>query len=407
MSAFRHPLMDLPKFGDGPGLRRVDALVERLGVRPAPERCIVVTGSNGKGSTARIAAELLKVEGDHVGLFTSPHLYRYNERFRIDGAPVEDAQLRDAMDQVFAAIREPMGAFEAQFAVALLLFARRNVDWLVLEAGIGGRYDPVRVVRSPRTALTSLDLEHTELLGNTLQEIAFDKLDATAPGGKAVIGASCRALEADIRHYAALKGITVEFADPGIDRGVAEGWQRFDLPGLEGLRSRLIGRHQIENHAVAAKLCGERVSPAWRAAIEKVEWPGRLERIGGRVWIDAGHSPAAVAAALEGFLSVERDATLVTGASRNKNARAMIAILAPRFARIVCTQAHHNGLDAREIEKLAREANPGAQTIVHARIEDAAKAIGQGPAYVAGGLFLAAEFAHAWRGGDPRALEFF
>lgn len=402
--------MDLPKFGDGPGLRRVRSLLESLDAQPDPERCIVITGSNGKGSTARIAAELLRTEGGDVGLFTSPHLYRYHERFRINGAAAGDAELLDVMDEVHAAIREPVGAFEAQFAVALRYFARRHVRWLVLEAGIGGRCDPVRVVRSPLTALVSLDLEHTELLGSTLQEIAFDKLDAAAPGGKTILGASCLPLEADIRSYASLRGIAVEFAPQGRDRGIEHGRQHFDLPGLEGLRSRLIGRHQIDNHAVAVKLCGDRlghVLPQWRRAIEAVEWPGRLERIGDEVWIDVGHSPAAVEAALAGFASLAQAATLVTGASKNKNARAMIAILAPKFRRIVCTQAHHNGMDAREIENLVREANPDAKTVVCPSIEDAVKAVHPGPAYVAGGLFLAAEFAHAWRGGDPKELCFF
>jgi dihydrofolate synthase/folylpolyglutamate synthase len=410
VSDIRHPLMDLPKFGEGPGLRRVETLVRRLDAMPQPGRCIVVTGSNGKGSTARITAQLLRAEGGDVGLFTSPHLYRYHERFRIDGIPADEAELLAVMDEVQAAMREPMGAFEAQFAVALTLFARRRVRWLVLEAGIGGRYDPVRVVRAPLTALVSLDLEHAELLGNTLQEIAFDKLDATAPGGKAILGPSCLPLEADIRAYASLSGIEIAFATQGLDRGIADGWQHFDLPGFANLRSRLIGRHQIDNHAVALTLCRERLGhslPEWRQAIEQVEWPGRLEGLGTDIWIDVGHSPAAVEAALAGFLSLGRDATLVTGASKNKNARAMLRILAPRFARIVCTRAHHNGMDAREIEALVREANPAAETIMCPGIEDAVKAVRAHPAYVAGGLFLAAEFACAWRGGDPRDLRFF
>src|SRR5271165_569784 len=119
-----HPLHALPKYGDGIGLHRVRFLMQACGIDAGEvsRRAIAVTGSNGKGSTARIASELMKVAGDgNVGLFTSPHLYRYNERFRINGAPVDDAELGAAMDSVLRAVQaypakhdDAIGAFEAQ-----------------------------------------------------------------------------------------------------------------------------------------------------------------------------------------------------------------------------------------------------------------------------------------------------
>jgi dihydrofolate synthase / folylpolyglutamate synthase len=416
-----HPLMHLPKFGHGPGLRRVERLMQATGIdgREIARRAVVVTGSNGKGSTARILAELLHSAGDDVGLFTSPHLYRYGERFRINAVPAEDNALRSVMDGVLRAAEDGTGAFEAQFVVALRYFLEHGARWMVLEAGIGGRYDPVRLARAPVTGLTSLDLEHTELLGNTLQEIAFDKLDATPPAGLAVLGPSCLPLEADIRTYAGLTGIDIEFAPPGRDLGIVDGMQHFDLEDLPDLRSHLIGRHQIDNHAVAVRLCEHRlrlsdapsVAARWREAIAAVEWPGRLERISPRITIDVGHSPDAIRAALAGFLAANpgRETVLVAGASRNKDAKGMMDILAPHFATVFCTAAHHNGMDAREIERLVRAANPRAATLVCPTIEDAVRAISADvrDAYVAGGLFLAAEFAETYRGGDPRAIRFF
>jgi dihydrofolate synthase / folylpolyglutamate synthase len=437
MSVIDHPLHRLPKFGDGIGLHRVAFLMEALGIDTAEvsRRAIAVTGSNGKGSTARIAAELLRATGNDVGLFTSPHLYRYNERFRVNGTPVEDAALLAAMDKVLQAVgsyqahhTDAVGAFEAQFVVALSLFLARNCRWLVLEAGIGGRYDPVRLAHAPVATLVSLDLEHTDLLGETLLEIALDKLDAVALGGFVVLGESCRPFEKQIRVFAGTSNVTTEFVDPGdlTDRGVRDGWQHFDIGCFKDLRSRLVGRHQINNHAVAIAAVRERLKRSglavdledtWRNSIAGVNWPGRLETISRDplVIIDVGHTPEGIKTALAGFrvLTSEREAILVTGGSQNKHVREMLEVLAPSFDRIVCTCAYHNGLPAPEVEALAKAINPAAEIVLCPKIEDAIEAARSGATrlgravYVAGGLFLAAEFAESWRGGDASVLRFF
>jgi dihydrofolate synthase/folylpolyglutamate synthase len=434
-----HPLHRLPKYGDGIGLHRVRFLLTACGLDPAEisQRAVAVTGSNGKGSTARIASELLQAAGGTVGLFTSPHLYRYNERFRIDGQPIDDAPLSAAMDEVLHAVdayraghADAVGAFEAQFVVALAAF--RACHWLVLEAGIGGRYDPVRCAEAPVACVVSLDLEHTELLGKTHLEIAFDKLDATARGGIAILGESCLPFAKQIGTYAALSGIEIAFAAPGRDGGVSAGRQKFEIGDSEialgRLDSTLVGRHQIDNHAVAVALVRERLKRSaqwpiagienrWREAIAKVTWPGRLETISHDplVVIDVGHTPEGVKAALAGFRAIAgaQDAILVTGGSKNKHVREMLELLAPSFDCIICTAAHHNGLDAAEVRSLVEQIHPLAETIVCPTISQAATiarslAVQSGRAiYVAGGLFLAAEFAEAWRGGDPSALRFF
>ncbi|HUO91893.1 MAG TPA: cyanophycin synthetase [Rhizomicrobium sp.] len=437
MSLVEHPLQRLPKYGDGIGLHRVQFLMDacELDGGTISQRAVAVTGSNGKGSTARIASELLGAAGGTVGLFTSPHLYHYNERFRIDGEPVDDARLIMAIDRVHRAVdnygathSDRIGAFEAQFVVALL--ALEDCRWLVLEAGIGGRYDPVRLARAPVTALVSLDLEHTELLGKTLPEIAFDKLDATAKGGVAILGESCLPFAEQIRTYAGLSGVTIEYVHPDDwrDGGVEGGLQHFDIGAMRGLCSPLIGRHQINNHAVALALVRERlrhsgqwpiaaIEDRWQDAIARVTWPGRLETISTAplVAIDVGHTPEGIKTALAGFrtLSGARNAILVTGGSKNKHVREMLEILTPPFDRILCTAAHHNGLPAEEIAALVKSVHPAARTATCQAIEAAVAQAREeanstdSAIYVAGGLFLAVEFAEAWRGGDPKKLRFF
>ena len=162
---------------------------------------VVVTGSNGKGSTAAFCAGIGRAYGLRTGLFTSPHLYRFNERFQVDGAPIGDDDLARLASRIEAAIAEisrrsgeRFGAFEAMFALACLYFQERHCDFAVFEAGIGGRYDPVRLVGARVTCVTSVDYEHVELLGNTLELIASDKSDACASGGTIVYGENCRSL---------------------------------------------------------------------------------------------------------------------------------------------------------------------------------------------------------------------
>jgi dihydrofolate synthase/folylpolyglutamate synthase len=304
----------------------------------------------------------------------------------------------------------------------------RDSRWLVLEAGIGGRYDPVRCARAPVSALVSLDLEHTELLGKTLLEIALDKLDATAPGGTAILGESCLLFAEQIRAVAALSGIAVEFVEPAQwkDHGVRDGKQFFGISDWKDLASPLVGRHQINNHAVAIAAVRERLKRAtpvanderrWKDAIARVAWPGRLETISRDplVVVDVGHTPEGIKTAQAGFraISDNRPAILVTGGSKNKHVREMLELLTPGFDRILCTAAYHNGLAASEVETIVRALRPDAKTTLCATIEEAvsvsrAEASQSGRAvYVAGGLFLAAEFAEAWRGGNPARLRFF
>jgi dihydrofolate synthase/folylpolyglutamate synthase len=394
-------------------------------------RAVVVTGSNGKGSTSKISSELLRAAGGKVGLFTSPHLYHYNERFQVDGEPIADDELVSALDAVLSAVQvyrathdDAVGAFEAQFVVAVLHFQRSAVDWMVLEAGIGGRFDPVRLVKAPITALVSLDLEHTELLGDTLLDIACDKLDATPPGGLAILGESCLPLETDLRAHAAKSGIRLEFVQPTgwRDLGCGDGWQHFAIDSLSAppgeLKSRLVGRHQINNHAVAFALCTHRLGGSnakWRDTVEQVFWPGRLEKVRDAplVYVDVGHTPAGIETALAGFrcLTGGRDAVLVTGGSKNKHVREMLELLVPSFDRIICTAAYHNGMAAEQVAGFAREINRSAEITVCPTIDEAAAvAVREGsdrPVYVAGGLFLAIEFALASRGGTPKKLRFF
>ena len=179
-------MFDLPKYGEGVCLARLATLLDVLSVDRArlQRTAVVVTGSNGKGSTAAFCAAIGRAHGLRTGLFTSPHLYRFNERFQVDGSEISDDDLDRLGVRIQTAIAgiarrdgAKFGSFEALFALACLYFQESHCDFAVFEAGIGGRYDPVRLVGALATGVTSVDFEHVALLGHSLELIVSDKSD--------------------------------------------------------------------------------------------------------------------------------------------------------------------------------------------------------------------------------------
>jgi len=438
-------VFDLPKYGDGLCLARLAALLEALGIdRARLQRIsVVVTGSNGKGSTAAMCAQIGRAYGLRTGLFTSPHLLRFNERIQVDGVEIDDDALACLKLRVEAAVatvskkmNEKFGAFEALFALACLHFQERGCDFAVFEAGIGGRYDPVRLVGAHETCVTSVDYEHVELLGNSLELIVSDKSDACAAGGTIVYGENCRGLRPHLLEYNRGPGRTSLFIRDGIaidNEDVAPTGQHFDFQfghhDFRRLELSLPGAFQFNNSAIAATLfllwlqrerprnAPERIEAAIRAGLREARWPGRLEVIqhDPLTVIDVGHTPDGIRQSRASLMSIHgRDGwILVTGASHDKKADEIIGALAPSFDTIICTAAHHKGADAQVVAAAARRGHPQANIYVAATIADAAQ-LSQEMArrqkrgvYVAGGLFLAVEYATVVKGGRAEDLEFF
>ena len=438
-------MFDLPKYGDGVCLARLAELLDLLKVDRArlARMSVAVTGSNGKGSTAAFCGGIGRCFGLRTGLFTSPHLYRFNERFQVDGSPIGDDDLSRLVSRIEAAIdeisktrREQFGAFEAMFALACLYFQERDCDFAVLEAGIGGRYDPVRLAGARATCVTSVDFEHVELLGNSLELIASDKSDACAAGGNIVYGENCRSLRAHLIEYNRSRDIAPLFVRDEIEIGgesVSASGQRFDFRfgtyEFRALETHLAGAFQFNNAAIAVALFllwlqrthpGEtstKIEGAVRSALRDARWPGRLEAIGQNplTVVDAGHTPDGIRQSL-GSLKTIYGADgwiLVTGVSIDKKAAEIVGALAPSFDTIICTRAHHKGMDAQNIAAAACEANSRATLHVAATIEDAVglsqrlAASRNQKVYVAGGLFLAIEYATVARGGRAGELNFF
>lgn len=439
-------LMRRAKTGSGIGLHRMERLLAPLLSTDWGRSldAIKITGSNGKGGTARLTAGVLTELGFSVGLYTSPHLLRFNERIECDGTPISDADLAQALawfDAAETALRrdwpdEEIGAFEAFTALALRWFAERRPQALVLEAGIGGRYDAVRAVPGATAALTSVDLEHTDVLGETAELIAYDKADLCPDGGVLAIGRLAPNLRRRLDAYARLRRLTLLPWDAaGRVRAVRldpDGMSAdLDLFGetLNDVRFSLIGEHQIVNALTAAALArswldrrGAAVdaatfAAAFRRAVASARWPGRLEKIADDppVYIDVGHTPEAMSSTLAALprLAAGRKVLMVCGVSYNKDAAGIVAALAPHADVMVCTRAHHRGGDPARVAAAARSIRPDLPLIEAADPAEAMRvAVDRARrddmlVLTAGGLFLSIEAAAALRGEDAKSLRFF
>jgi dihydrofolate synthase / folylpolyglutamate synthase len=438
-------MFDLPKYGDGICLARMAQLLDVLAIDRAwlARIAVVVTGSNGKGSTAAFCAGIGRAHGLRTGLFTSPHLYRFNERFQVDSTPIGDDDLARLAARVSAAmsglsIRRTgqFGAFEALFALACLYFRERECDFAVFEAGIGGRYDPVRLVGARVTAVTSVDYEHVALLGNSLELIASDKSDACAAEGTIVYGENCRSLRPHLLEYNRSRRVASQFVRDQIalsGETVSASGQRFDFDfenyQFRSLETGLTGAFQFNNAAIAVALfvlwlrearpqaTPAAVEAAARSGLRETRWPDRLDVIQTEplTVVDVGHTPDAIRQALASLQAMHGGERwiLVTGASFDKKAEEIVGALAPSFDTVVCTAAHHKGADAALIAAAVRTANPKATVLVAATIADAVEvsrtlALARGERiYVAGGLFLAVEYATIANGGRAQDLNFF
>ncbi len=429
-------MFGLDKFG-GIGLHRIQRFFESEGIDLAQlsKRSLVITGTNGKGSTAHLAAAALGAHGLKVGLFTSPHMFDLRERFLLGGDQIDPETFDRLSARVLAfndtlPADDQLGAFQFLFLVAVLWFEETGPDAIVWEAGIGGRYDPVRMVRAHIGAVTSVELEHTEVLGGTEELIAYDKVDAVTPGGTVLLSPLVPTnLRTRLETYSSLSnrklagipdGRTINDITHSID-GTSFRLSAPDEPD-QTIQLSMIGEHQAYNAVTADRLAHGWLSASahsydaeasWRA-ISAVRIPGRLERIDRSpdVWIDVGHTPHAVAGVIRSFQGVcsRSDVIVVFGVSSTKEVAAISKLVASSFDEFILTQAHRSGAGPEQFVEAFPD-NDGARTIepdISAAAQQArARAVESGKCVlVVGGLFLAAEFQVAWAGGDPRTLDF-
>ena len=337
--------------GVKPGLERVSALLGRLGHPERKTRFVHVAGTNGKGSTSVMTASALSACGYKTGLYTSPHLARVNERMRLDGAEIPDgefARVVSALASAAEGLTEPCTEFELLTAAALLWFAEAGADIAVLEVGMGGRFDATNVIpRSECAVITNIGLDHTAVLGDTVEAIAAEKA-GIFKGGRAVSYEQPESVAAVLRSAAAKTGTELTFADFSKIEPLSDSveGQRFRFEGEE-YSIRLLGAHQLKNAAVALTALDALRAAGWDIPTEAAQkglasavWPARFELVGRSPLfvVDGGHNPqcvAATAAAIREYLPGGQ-CVILMGVLADKDWRAMLDTLSTVAEGFVC-----------------------------------------------------------------------
>ena len=439
-------LLAIPKFGAGVGLHRMLWLTQDLRATHWLTNldAIKVTGSNGKGSVCAMVSSILQALEIQAGQYISPHLLRFNERMSINGNYIADHELAEALDWFLARQAEyaqhypadTIGAFESFTAMALYHFTQHQPQALIVEAGIGGRYDSTRIVPGKLVGLPSLDLEHTELLGHTLELIAYDKTDLCPEHGTLVIGHIDSEVLRRLKAYCELRHITPVSTDETCSLHRTEFTANemvidVEIDGVRynDLRISLQGQHQIVNAMVAVllarkwieqhdpQLAGAKFNAAVYQGLDQARNMGRFQKIGSdpAVFVDVGHSPGAIECLLETVHRVigDQPILLVTGVSYNKEVEQIVARLVQVASAVICTRAYHRGSPVADILAVVKRHRSDLPIFEAGTIEQAV-ALAREMAIerkmtvlVAGGLFLAIEAMQAWAGEDPQALQFF
>jgi dihydrofolate synthase/folylpolyglutamate synthase len=296
-------------------LDRMWRLLERL---DHPERklppVIHVAGTNGKGSTIAFMRSILESAGQHVHVYTSPHLVNFNERFRLasedGGKLVGDDELRNIVEECERAnAGEPITVFEITTAAGLLLFSRHPADVLLLEVGLGGRLDATNVVDAPLlSVITPVSLDHADYLGDSIESVAAEKAGILKRGVRAVIGPQSPEALAVIE--ATAQRVRAPLRVSGEHWNTSEEHRRLVFQDDDGLLDlpapKLIGRHQFVNAGIAVaalRASGLKIPPsAYESGLVKAEWPARMQRLthgnlvslapaGAELWLDGGHNP--------------------------------------------------------------------------------------------------------------------
>jgi dihydrofolate synthase / folylpolyglutamate synthase len=354
-----------------PDLDRIRTLAELLDHPELSYRTIHVTGTNGKTTTARLAARILCAQGHTAGLYTSPHLSSVTERLALCDEPIDEKEFADAYAHLLPYLQEAdrrgerVTYFETLTALAYLWFADKPVEVGVFEVGMGGTWDATNLIRSEVAAISRVGLDHPEL-GSTVEEVASEKAGIIKPGGVAVIAEqrpeALAVLEARAAEVDA--SVRLEGRDYALDdRRVAVGGQVLAVRGLHGAYPDLFvplhGRHQAHNAAAAIAACEALVDGALqdaplRETLAEVTSPGRMEVVARRplVVLDGAHNPdgaAALAIAL-GEEFVWQRLHLVIGVLETKDVDGIVEAVAPRAdAAYACANSHPKSLPPERV----------------------------------------------------------
>ena len=401
-------------------LRRVDELLARLGNPQLKARSVHITGTNGKGSTAAMVASALAVAGYTTGLYTSPHLHTWRERVRVDGELISEEEFVSVVERLKPEVEVVndkatygrLTTFEILTALAFDYFRLKEADFQVLEVGMGGKFDATSVITPEVSIITSISLDHMEVLGSSLAEITAEKAAIIKPGGIVVTSPQpdevSRVIEETCLNCGAREvrvGRDVTWQSMGFDSGRQLLRVQGRLDSYE-LSIPLLGHYQLENAAVAVAALEALADKGFNVSCDsitdglaQVKWPGRLQILGHHplLVVDGAHNPDAarkLKQSLGRYFEFDR-AILVIGTSSDKDMAGVVSELASLFDKVIATRSNHPRTMAPEsiaaefgrhgVETQVAENVPGALSLA------LAQAGHKDLVCVAGSLFVVAE----------------
>lgn len=415
-------------------LHNIRVICESMGHPEHRFASVHIAGTNGKGSTAAMLASILQAAGLRCGLYTSPHLLRINERIRLDGAEISDAQFAESFTRVLVAIEEGLAAgtlpahptyFECVTSMAFDFFSRAGAEIAVIEVGLGGRLDSTNVIVPQVAVITQIDFDHENFLGHSIEEIAVEKAGIIKPGARVVSAAENPAAKAVVASRCAEQGarlVEIDSAARVSKLSAESGRYHFRLALADeiggGDSSRpleialaLAGRYQVRNAvtaAAAARLLAERGYAIGDAAIirglESVRWPGRLERLQERpaVFLDGSHNPAGAREVLEFWREhlAGRRIHLIYGAMRDKAIDEVAGLLFPEAATVLLTQSPQpRSLSAQALAEMTSHLAETVEVIREpgAALERALEIAGPDDVvFATGSLYLVGDLRRHW-----------
>lgn len=425
---------EIPKFTKKHTLEHTKEFIKRLG-NPAMDRKIIhVAGTNGKGSVCAYIQAILEAEGKKTGFFTSPHLVSVNERIQVGRKPITDEKFYQVFEEVFEEVCK-MGDdglahpsyFEFLYGMGMKAFSHTDVEYIVLETGLGGRLDATNSVPAPAlTVITSISLDHTDILGNTIAEIAEEKAGIIKPGvpvfydgnneqASEVIkkvaekrGALCREITKNAFEIREVNRKYIAFSrTSAYDKDI--NWQ-VPICGIYQAMNAEIAIQAAEYLLRGEKICRRR----WREAVSAIHWKGRMEEAGDHLVIDGAHNPGAIEAFTESMQALKEEGeslpVILFSAVSDKKYEQMIAYLCshlPAKAYIVTRIEDKRAVPEDELGRIFRQYTK-RKVLEKSKIEDALKAAYEerdegGYIYCLGSLYLAGMVEKLLSGGKNHA----
>lgn len=426
LADFEHA-RNLPAGVRKPDLIRMEELMRRMGYPNKSIPTVHIAGTKGKGSVASMISSVLTAGGSHVGLFTSPHLHRFTERIRIDGKEISQDLFADQLEKIWPHV-ESMGhegergkpsLFEVLNGMAFQVFNEKKLDFQVLEVGLGGRLDSTNVAYAEVAVITSLSLDHTEILGADIESIAREKAGIIKKGSRVVLSPQPPEVEDLIKkicetHDAPLWSLREDVNWTIESHGLSGQMVTVNTPTRRHrLWVPLVGAHQAENAAAAVSaidLLGDVVTlEGVKKGFQTVEWPARFQIVSESplVIVDGAHNPLAALRLAETFSEVlgSRKAFLVFGCSADKDVSGILRELEPvTKSAILCQSRHPKGMALSELGTLASLWGMEYQTsrsVANAMELMTSQMDTDDILLVTGSLFVAAESLEWWFGIEP------